>query len=145
MCGQRLPRTMNWGGRLPMSLALGPFLLGFVTSILPYLIEYPFFVKGSLIGPVTISAIFAIQFAFYPEADTDKKTDLLGGIYVGMLVAFAPQIIFFVWFIPVFLFWLARTSAMAKSNFPPFRVGLWIGNGILSGVYFGSILSHFIF
>ncbi len=128
-----------------MSLALGPFLLGFVTSILPYLIEYPFFVKGSLIGPVTISAIFAIQFAFYPEANTDRKVDLLGGIYVGMLVAFAPQIIFFVWFIPVFLFWLARTGTMAKSNFPPFRVGLWIGNGILSGVYFGSILSHFIF
>ena len=136
---------MNWGGRLPMSLALGPFLLGFFTSILPYLIEHPFFVKGSLIGPVTISAILAIQFAFYPEANTDRKIDLLGGIYVGMLVAFTPQLIFFVWFIPVFLFWLLRLNTMAISNFPPFRVGLWIGDGILSGVYFGSILSHFIF
>jgi len=136
---------MNWGGRLPMSLALGPFLLGFFTSILPYLIEHPFFVKESLIGPVTISAILAIQFAFYPEANTDRKVDLLGGIYVGMLVAFTPQLIFFVWFIPVFLFWLLRLNTMAISNFPPFRVGLWIGNGILSGVYFGSILSHFIF
>ena len=145
MWGQRSPRTMNWGGRLPMSLALGPFLLGFFTSILPYLIEHPFFVKGSLIGPVTISAILAIQFAFYPEANTDRKIDLLGGIYVGMLVAFTPQLIFFVWFIPVFLFWLLRLNTMAISNFPPFRVGLWIGNGILSGVYFGSILSHFIF
>jgi len=136
---------MNWGGRLPMSLALGPFLLGFFTSILPYLIEHPFFVEESLKGPVALSALLAIQFAFYPDASTDRKIDLLGGIYVGMLIAFIPQIFFFVWFIPVFLFWLARTSTMARANFPPFRVGLWIGNGILSGAYFGSILSHFIF
>jgi len=83
-----------------------------------------------------------VQFAFFPDAASGRKAEMIAGIWVGMLVAFLPQIAFFVWFVPVILIWLAQSRTIWDRNYPPFRVGMWIGFGLVSGLYIGGILAH---
>lgn len=132
---------MKWDS-LPRSLAFGPLVLGMVAAALPYLVEHPLFKEGSLLAPFLLSMMLVLQFAFYPEARGERKGELVGGIYLGGLLAFLPQLIFFVWFIPMILLWVHQTTVIWQRNYPPFRVGLWMGLGVVSGLFIGGILSH---
>lgn len=145
-------RSIHWGvfGRsgmkwdeFPRSLAFAPLLLGMVAASLPYLIEHPHLREGSLLGPFLLTLLAALQFPFYPQAGDSRRGDMIAGIYVGMIAAFLPQLIFFVWFIPMILLWLHQTGVIWERNYPPFRVGLWIGLGVVSGLFVGGILAHF--
>ncbi len=133
---------MKWDS-LPRSLAFGPLLLGMLAAALPYLVEHPLFKEGSLLAPFLLSMMLVLQFAFYPLAGEGRKAEMIGGIYLGGLLAFLPQLIFFVWFIPMVLLWIHQTSNIWKRNYPPFRIGLWIGLGVVSGLFIGGILAHY--
>ncbi len=132
---------MKWDS-LPRTLVFGPLLLGMVAAALPYLVEHSFFTEGSLLAPFLLTMILVLQFAFYPQAGDGRKAELIGGMYVGALFAFLPQLIFFVWFIPMILLWIHQSTVIWQRNYPPFRVGLWIGLGTVSGLFIGGILSH---
>ena len=125
-----------------MSLVIGPLVLGIIAAALPYLIEHPDLVEGSLLAPFLLMLMAGVQFAFFPDAASGRKAEMIAGIWVGMLVAFLPQIAFFVWFVPVILIWLAQSRTIWDRNYPPFRVGMWIGFGLVSGLYIGGILAH---
>ena len=132
---------MKWGS-MPMSLVIGPLVLGIAAAALPYLVEHPDLVEGSLLAPFLLMLMAGVQFAFFPDAASGRKAEMIAGIWVGMLVAFLPQIAFFVWFVPVILIWLAQSRTIWDRNYPPFRVGMWIGFGLVSGLYIGGILAH---
>jgi hypothetical protein len=132
---------MKWES-MPMSLMIGPLALGIAAAVLPYLVEHPDLVEGSLLAPFLLTLMAGVQFAFFPDSGSGRKAEMIAGIWVGMLVAFLPQIAFFVWFVPVILIWLAQSRTIWEQNYPPFRVGMWIGFGLVSGLYIGGILAH---
>ena len=148
---------MKWESVL--LLLIGPPILGITAAALPYLVEHPDLVEGSLLAPFLLVGMAGVQFAFFPDAGSGRKAatgeipfypvagsgrkaEMIAGIWVGMLVAFLPQIAFFVWFVPVILIWLAQSRTIWEQNYPPFRVGMWIGFGLVSGLYIGGILAH---
>ena len=135
------PKSMHWEGRRPTSLWLVPFAMGFVSGLLPYLINHELFDESSLMGPVGLSALLAGGLLVLPDSETDRKIEMLTGIWLGMSISYLPIALFFVWFIPVILYWIGRTLKVQHSHFPPFRIGLWIGSGILSGIYVGNIIA----
>ena len=61
-----------------------------------------------------------------------------------MLFAFIPQLAFFVWFVVVILLWLFESMHVWRKNYPPFRIGIWIGLGAVSGLYIGGLFAHFV-
>ena len=141
MCDFQSPKSMYWEGRRPTSLWLLPFAMGFVSGVLPYLINYELFDESSLMGSVGLSALLAVGLLALPDSETDRKIEMLAGIWLGMSISYLPIALFFVWFIPVILYWIGRTLKVQHSHFPPFRIGLWIGSGILSGIYVGNIIA----
>ena len=135
-------KNVYWDGRRPTSLWLIPFAIGLVSGALPYLINHDLLDKSSLMGPVGISALLAIGLLALPDSKTERKIEMLAGIWIGMSISYFPIALFFVWFIPVILYWIGRTLKVQESHFPPFRIGLWIGSGILSGIYIGNIIAY---
>lgn len=132
---------MKWES-LPRSLAFGPLLLGMLCAALPYLVEHPYFKEGSLLAPFLLSMMLVLQFPFFPESGEGRKAEMIGGIYVGALLSFLPQFLFYVWFIVMILLWVQQSNVIWQRNYPPFRVGLWIGLGVVSGLFIGGILAH---
>jgi hypothetical protein len=73
-----------------------------------------------------------------------RNPELIVGANVSMLLAFLPQLFFFVWFVPVILFWIFQSTYVWKNNYPAFRVGTWIGLGAVSGLFVGGLFAHFV-
>ena len=63
------------------------------------------------------------------------------GFNVMVLVAVIPQLILPIWFIIVIIFWLSQSLYVWKSNYPPFRLGIWLGAGAMSGLFLGSFVA----
>ena len=118
-----------------------PFAMGLVSGALPYLINHELFDESSLMGSVGISALLAIGLLALPDSKTERKIEMLAGIWIGMSISYFPIALFFVWFIPVILLWVGLTLKVQESHYPPFRIGLWVGSGILSGIYIGNIIA----
>ena len=55
--------------------------------------------------------------------------------------ALVPQMLFFVWFVPVVLIWFHQSVFVWRKSYPLFRIGIWLGLGASSGIYLGSILA----
>ena len=106
-------KNVYWDGRRPTSLWLIPFAIGLVSGALPYLINHELFDKSSLMGPVGISALLAIGLLALPDSKTERKIEMLAGIWIGMSISYFPIALFFVWFIPVILYWIARTLKLS--------------------------------
>ena len=86
-------------------------------------------------------ASLLLYIAPYPA---DRSPELIVGTNVGMLLAFVPQLFFFVWFVPVILFWIFQSMYVWKYDYPAFRVGTWIGLGAVSGLFVGGLFAHFV-
>ena len=55
------------------------------------------------------SAHSAIGLLALPDSKTDRKIEMLAGVWIGMAISYFPIALFFVWFIPVILYWIGRT------------------------------------
>jgi hypothetical protein len=126
----------------PLWPVAAPSLLGFITACLPYLTKIPNFTEGSLLAPFGVVAFASLALLLAPD-EIGSKPELIAGTWVAMLVAFLPQLVFYVWFIPVILFWLAQSIYLWKSDYPAFRIGIWIGFGAVSGLYLGGFFAHY--
>jgi hypothetical protein len=93
-----------------------PSGFGFLIGILPYLTEVPYLSKESI----------------------NFSAGYLAGIFIGFL----PIKAFAVWFIIVGLTWVFQSTYMWKYNFPPFRIGIWIALGSMTGLYVGGIVAY---
>lgn len=137
-----LPLTMRTKEVQSNTLWLGPLLLGLLTGPLPYLIDHSFFNESSLIGPVTVTACIAICFPFLSNSVSNRKVEMMIGIWTGMAFAYLPVLFFFVWIVIPFLYWIWETANRDNWVLPPFRIGLWIGCGIISGIYTSNIIAY---
>ena len=142
LMGRARRRNGGKGDSPPLWPVAAPSLLGFITACLPYLTKIPNFPEGSLLAPFGVVAFASLALLLTPD-EIGSKPELIAGTWVAMLVAFLPQLVFYVWFIPVILFWLAQSIYLWKSDYPAFRIGIWIGFGAVSGLYLGGFFAHY--
>jgi hypothetical protein len=126
----------------PLWPVAAPSLLGFISACLPYLVDSPNFPAGSLVAPFGVVAFASLALLLAPD-EIGSKPELIAGTWVGLLVAFTPQLLFYVWFIVVILLWLAQSIYLWKGDYPAFRIGIWIGFGAVSGLYLGGFFGHY--
>ena len=80
---------------------------------------------------------------YFSPKPTGGRIGVVIGANSAMLLAIIPQIFLFVWFIVVILFWIQQSMYVWKYNYPPFRVGTWLGLGAVSGLFVGGFFAHF--
>ena len=134
---------MNWD-EPPLWPVVGPSLAGFTAACLPNVVDgIPRLFDWDLTTPF-VGLMLASTLLYFAPEPAGKSPELVVGANVGMLFAFLPQLFFFVWFVPVILFWIFQSMYVWKYNFPAFRVGTWIGLGAVSGLFVGGLFAHFI-
>ena len=141
VCNSRI--DMKWE-EAPLWPVAVPSLFGFAFACIPHIVEgVPRLFDWDLVTPFVGLVIASTLLYFAPEP-AGGSTELIAGANVGMLLAFLPQLAFFVWFVPVILFWIFQSMYVWKRNFPAFRIGTWIGLGAVSGLFIGGLFAHFI-
>ena len=141
VCNSRI--DVEWEGA-PLWPVAVPSLVGFTFACIPHIIEgVPRLFDGELTTPFAGLVVASVLLYFAPEP-AGGSTELIAGTIVGMLLAFLPQLAFYVWFVPVILFWIFQSMYVWKRNFPAFRVGTWIGLGAVSGLFIGGLFAHFV-
>ena len=140
---------MKWDSP-PLWPVAVPSLLGFVLACSP-LRSYKFEVlsflstpegQDSILTPMVCLILLSGLLYFSPE-ELGSRRELISGTLVAILFGVLPQGMFFVWFIPVVLFWVAQSTYIWKRNYPPFCIGIWLGSGAVSGLFTGGIFAHF--
>ncbi|MCH2437389.1 MAG: hypothetical protein MK170_06700 [Candidatus Thalassarchaeum sp.] len=140
---------MKWDSP-PLWPVAVPSLLGFVLACSPlrsYKFEALSFLstpegQDSILTPMVCLILLSGLLYFSPE-ELGSRRELISGALVAILFGVLPQGMFFVWFIPVVLFWVAQSTYIWKRNYPPFRIGIWLGSGAVSGLFTGGIFAHF--
>tara|TARA_B100000945_G_scaffold306929_1_gene294868 strand:- start:637 stop:1050 length:414 start_codon:yes stop_codon:yes gene_type:complete len=123
-----------------------PSITGFVSACIPHVIEgVPRLLDWDLTSPFVILVAGISSFIlFFAPKPVRGNFEVVIGTIVGMLFAFIPQLAFFVWFVVVILLWLFESMHVWRKNYPPFRIGIWIGLGAVSGLYIGGLFAHFV-
>ena len=120
-----------------------PSILGFVSGCLPYLVESEYLTtesKFSLFAPFAIATVACLAICFL-QGRFDAKAEMFLGSLSSILFSLLPQLIFFVWFVPVILIWVRESIFVWRKAYPAFRIGVWLGLGAASGVYMGGIFA----
>ena len=117
-----------------------PSVTGFAASFIPYLSESSYFSEGSILAPFAhVASLFLLLLLLPAEKGGGAETII--GAWAAMLFALLPQMLFFVWFVPVVLIWFHQSVFVWRKSYPLFRIGIWLGLGASSGIYLGSILA----
>tara|TARA_A100001037_G_scaffold23987_1_gene19714 strand:- start:217 stop:645 length:429 start_codon:yes stop_codon:yes gene_type:complete len=140
---------MRWDEPPLWPVAL-PSIAGFALACSPlrsYKIEALSFIstsdgQDSLITPLIFAVLLTSSLYFSPSNLGDRK-DLILGAIVALILGVLPQAIFFPWMILVVLFWISQSLYLWRYDFPPFRIGLWIGLGASSGLFLGGFFAHY--
>ena len=145
--------SLHWGApsrigvkweEAPLWPVAVPSLVGFTFACLPHLVGgIPRLFDWELATPFA-GLVAASALLYYAPEPAGGSKELIAGANAGMLLAFLPQLIFFVWFVPVILFWIFQSMYVWRRGFPAFRVGTWIGLGAVSGLFIGGLFAHFV-
>ena len=115
-----------------------PSVTGFAASFIPYLSESSYFSEGSILAPFALVASLFLLLLLLP-AEKGGGAETIIGAWAAMLFALLPQMLFFVWFVPVVLIWFHQSVFLWRKSNRLFRSGIWLGLGACSGIYLGSI------
>ena len=130
---------MRWDSPPVWPVAV-PSVTGFAASFIPYLSESSYFSEGSILAPFALVASLFLLLLLLP-AEKGGGAETIIGAWAAMLFALLPQMLFFVWFVPVVLIWFHQAVFGWRKSYPLFRIGIWLGLGASSGIYLGSILA----
>ena len=140
----RLRYIMKWESAPLWPVAI-PSLAGFILAFIPYLFEIDFFTKKNLLFPVLILAFLGLS-CFILSEKYGNKTELYIGYFLGLMVFYSFRFFFgFYGIAVVILTWLGQSMYLWQYNFPPFRIGIWLALGSMSGLYIGGIMAFNIF
>lgn len=135
---------MKWESAPLWPVAI-PSMSGFILAFIPYLFEIDFFSTKNLLFPVLILAFLGL-FCFLLSEKYGNKTELYLGYLLGMIVFYSFRLFFgFYGIAVVILTWLGQSMYLWQYNFPPFRIGIWLALGSMSGLYIGGIMAFNIF
>jgi hypothetical protein len=87
-------------------------------------------------------AAIACMLICFLQSRFESKLEMFAGSIASLLISLIPQLLFFVWFVPVILVWVRESIFIWRKTYPPFRIGSWIGLGAASGVYMGGIFAY---
>ena len=132
---------MKWESAPLWPVAL-PSIIGFLLSLIPYLFEVEYFSKRILLAPILILMILGLFLILLPNK-YGGKLELYIGYAFGLLLSYTSRFFFgFYGIVVVVLVWLGQSTYMWQYNFPPFRIGIWISLGAISGLYIGGIVAY---
>ncbi|MAM82406.1 MAG: hypothetical protein CL989_00720 [Euryarchaeota archaeon] len=117
-----------------------PSILGFSIACADEILSIQNLFGQDLLLPILALTASSGLVLFLPDRYQSKLECILG-IWCMILLAVIPQLIFFVWFVLVILFWLSQSLYVWKRNYPTFRLGIWLGAGGMSGLYLGSLFA----
>ncbi|MCH1591630.1 MAG: hypothetical protein L7R66_01415 [Candidatus Thalassarchaeaceae archaeon] len=133
---------MKWD-QPPLWPVAAPSMMGFIAGCLPYLSESQYLTtetKFSLFAPFGMVAIACLVICGFQNR-YEAKIEMFLGALSSLLFSLLPQLLFFVWFVPVILIWVRESIFVWRKSYPAFRIGVWIGLGAASGVYMGGIFA----
>ena len=133
---------MKWD-EPPLWPVVIPTLVGFVVACMSHLLDEIPQLGGDLPAPFMGLVLLSPLLYFSPKP-AGGRIELIIGANVAMVLAIVPQMLFFVWFIVVILFWIFQSMYIWRYNYPAFRVGTWLGLGAVSGLFMGDLFAHFI-
>jgi hypothetical protein len=135
---------MKWESAPLWPVAL-PSITGLSLSFVPYLFEIEYFSKRNLIFPILILAMLGLFCIALPEK-YGNKLELYVGYIIGIFSTYLLRFLFgFYGIVLVVLFWIGQSTYMWQYNYPPFRIGIWIALGAVSGLYIGGIMAYNLF
>ena len=135
---------MKWESAPLWPVAL-PSIAGFLLSLIPYLFELNYFSKRNLLAPILILITLGLFLMLLPKK-YGSKFELYLGYVIGLLVSYTFRFFFgFYGIVVVVLVWMGQSTYMWQYNFPPFRIGIWISLGSISGLYIGGIMAYNLF
>ena len=106
-----------------------------------YLKTLPYYVQKYLI---LLKVLILSPLLYFSPKPAGGRIELVIGANVAMILAIIPQIFLFVWFILVILTWIFQSLYIWRHNYPPFRIGTWLGLGAVSGLFVGDLFAHFV-
>tara|TARA_B000000475_G_scaffold267834_1_gene259482 strand:- start:430 stop:681 length:252 start_codon:yes stop_codon:yes gene_type:complete len=75
-----------------------------------------------------------------------NKVELYLGYLLALLLTYSFRFLFgFYGIVVVVLFWLGQSVYIWQYNYPPFRIGIWLALGAISGLYIGGIMAYNLF
>ncbi|MDB3870856.1 hypothetical protein OAV45_02650 [Candidatus Poseidoniales archaeon] len=132
---------MKWESAPLWPVAL-PSIIGCLLSFIPYLFEIEYFSKKNLLAPILVLGILGICCFLLPDR-YGNKIELYLGYTLTLLLSFSFRFLFgFYGIVVVFLVWLSQSIYIWQYNYPPFRIGIWLALGAMSGLYVGGILAY---
>lgn len=117
-----------------------PSILGFSIACADEILSIQGLFGQALLLPILALTASSGLVMFLPDR-YESKFECILGIWLMILLAVIPQLIFPIWFVLVILFWLSQSFYVWKRNYPTFRLGIWLGAGGMSGLYLGSLFA----
>lgn len=141
---------MKWENP-PLGLFAFPPLVGLVSSYIGFQIASQVEIEDKLLSDLspllfswlTLIAISSVLMFGIPKGWGDPK-EMRYGVMAGLVLVFLPQmcgvalILCSFWFIVVITGWVFVSTYQWKYDVQPFRTGLWLGVGGLTGMYMGA-------
>ena len=134
---------MKWD-EPPLWPVVVPSLVGFFAAWTPHLFDWVPRLWGWVLPTPFLGLVLLSPLLYFSPKPAGGRIELVIGANVAMLLAIIPQIFFFVWFIVVILSWIFQSMYVWRHNYPPFRIGTWIGMGAVSGLFIGDLFAHFV-
>jgi hypothetical protein len=132
---------MKWESAPLWPVAL-PSIIGFLLSFIPYLFDIEYFSKKNLLAPIIVLGLLGVCCFLLPKK-YGNKIELYLGYTLTLLFSFSFRFLFgFYGIVVVFLVWLSQSIYIWQYNYPPFRIGIWLALGAMSGLYIGGILAY---
>ena len=141
---------MKWENP-PLGLFAIPPLIGLISSVIGFQLASEMELQDKLlsdISPLLLSwatlVIFASLLMFKIPAEWGEPKEMRYGVLAGTIVVFLPQIcgmgllLCALWWIPVICGWVFVSTYQWKYDVQPFRTGLWLGVGGLTGMFMGA-------
>ena len=98
--------------------------------------------QDSLLAPLGALLLLSLLLNFAPT-EVGNRLELSAGAVAALLFGVLPQVIFFPWMVVVILLWLSQSIYLWKYDYPPFRIGVWMGLGASSGLFLGGFFAHY--
>ena len=141
---------MKWENP-PLGLFAIPPIVGLISSVIGFQWASGMEIEDKLlsdISPLLLSwatlVIFASLLMFKSPVEWGEPKEMRYGVLAGTIVVFLPQIcgmgllLCALWWIPVICGWVFVSTYQWKYDVQPFRTGLWLGVGGLTGMFMGA-------
>lgn len=131
---------MKWE-RMPIGLALGPFIVSMTVSCSLVLLDFtpPFELKKPVFALLLLTPMMLILPLIHSDSRGKGIERIAGGI-IGLHLGYWPiAVVALLWPTIIGFLWLIQCVGIWRSSYPPFRIGIWAGMGSCTGLVIGKI------